>query len=320
MVLAVANSAGGPSTLSQLEGLVVLIWAIAGAVAVLGWIGRRRGSRPVRSLQGMGRALLVWLRRSATGTRDQLAAAGAPAPDAQWATGAPQQPSATASAATAQPADTVAVRATPANSPEQQASVADATAIIPPPANPGVRYSPETLELLGQHLDNGRRLAVVEDRLAPVVSALPHDRWLVERYVVFAGHRIPFLILGETGVFAVWALGGQPRWNDVPVLGRVAEEVKDAFPGYAGTVQAGVCRPFAPDVQPRWWCRGGEPGVWVMGLNWVIPWLLHFGPEHGLGVKDIERLRDLAGPRWGRGVTDLPPSALVPEIGQVIPG
>ena len=57
-----------------------------------------------------------------------------------------------------------------------------------------------------------------------------------------------------------------------------------------------------------------------MGLNWVIPWLLHFGPEHGLGVKDIERLRDLAGPRWGRGVTDLPPSALVPEIRQVIPG
>ena len=135
----------------------------------------------------MGRALLVWLRRSATGTRDQLAAAGAPAPDAQWATGAPQQPSAAASAATAQPADTVAVGATPANSPEQQASVADATAIIPPPANPGVRYSPETLELLGQHLDNGRRLAVAEDRLAPVVSALPHDRWLVERYVCLLG-------------------------------------------------------------------------------------------------------------------------------------
>ena len=198
--------------------------------------------------------------------------------------------------------------------------LAEATATIPPPANAGARYSPETLELLGQHLDNGRRLAVVEDRLAPVVSALPHDRWLVERYVVFAGHRIPFLILGETGVFAVWALGGQPRWNDVPVLGRVAEEVKNAFPGYTGKVQAGVCRPFAPDVQPRWWCRGGEPGAWVMGLNWVIPWLEHFGPEHGLGVKDIERLRDLAGPRWGRGVTDLPPSALVPEIGQVISG
>ena len=164
----------------------------------------------------MGRALFVWLRRTATGARSQLAAAGAPGPDARWATGAPQQPTATVSPATAQSADTGAAGATPANNPEQQASVREATATIPPPANAGARYSPETLELLGQHLDNSRRLAVVEDRLAPVVSALPRDRWLVERYVLFAGHRIPFLILGETGVFALWALGGQPRWGDMP--------------------------------------------------------------------------------------------------------
>jgi hypothetical protein len=40
-------------------------------------------------------------------------------------------------------------------------------------------------------------------------------------------------------------------------------------------------------------------------------------PEHGLGIKGIERLRELAVPRWGRVVTDLPLSALVPEFGQV---
>jgi hypothetical protein len=57
-----------------------------------------------------------------------------------------------------------------------------------------------------------------------------------------------------------------------------------------------------------------------MRLNWVIRWLEHFDPEHGLGVKDIERLRELAGPRWGHGVTDLPLSALVPEFDEVIPG
>ena len=40
------------------------------------------------------------------------------------------------------------------------------------------------------------------------------------------------------------------------MIGQMAEEVKDAFPGYAGTVQAGVCRPFAPDVN-----RGGGAGL-----------------------------------------------------------
>jgi hypothetical protein len=137
---------------------------------------------------------------------------------------------------------------------------------------------------------------------------------------MFAGHRIPFLILGETGVFALWALGGQPRWSDIPAIGRMADEVKNVLPGYAGNVQTGICRSLAPDVEPRWWCRQGEPGTWVMGLNWVIPWLEHFGPERGLGVKDIARLRELAGPRWGRGVTDLPQSALVPEMRHVISG
>ena len=53
-----------------------------------------------------------------------------------------------------------------------------------------------------------------------------------------------------------------------------------------------------------------------MGLNWVIPWLEHFGPEDGLGVKDIERLREMAGPRWGRRMG----TALGPLIPGKIPG
>ena len=52
-----------------------------------------------------------------------------------------------------------------------------------------------------------------------------------------------------------------------------------------------------------------------MGLDWVIRWLEHFGIEHGLGVKDIERLREMAGPHWGRPVTDVPLSAHIPRIG-----
>ena len=321
MLLAAANTAGGQSTLDIVTTLFVLVLVIAGAAMVLGWAGRRlkrRARRPRSTTAGPARALGRWLRAKAA--RDRILRRFVPALDSSVADApSPAGHSGPPSAGAAQvKPDQAGAWATSA--PEQAAAAPEATAATPAPANPGAQCSPETLEPLGQHLDGSRRLAVVEERLAPVVGSLPQDRWLVERYVTFAGHRIPFLVLGETGVFALWAVGGQPRWSDIPAIGRMADEVKNALPGYTGNVQTGICRPLAPDVEPRWWCRQGEPGTWVMGVNWVIPWLEHFGPEHGLGVKDIARLRELAGPRWGRGVTDLPPSALVPDMDHVIPG
>lgn len=320
MLPTAANSAGGTSTLDTLIAIVILVWALAGAAAVLGWVGRRakrRERQPGSSTVGVALRLFGWLRAKAA--RDRIlgrfvAAPEGPGRGAGRTTGNSEQP-----VANAPPVNPAATGARVSAS-AQQASAAEPTAVIPPPTNPGARYSPETLELLGQHLDNSRRAAVLEDRLAPVLYALPNDRWLVERAVLLGGQMIPFLVLGETGVFAMWALGGQPRWSDVPVLGGVAQEMRNLMPGYNGTVEAGICLPFAPDVQARWWCRSGEPGVWVMGLSWVIQWLEHFGPENGLGVKDVQRLHEMGGPRWGRGVTDLPPSALVPEIRRVIPG
>jgi hypothetical protein len=321
MVLAAANDAGGHSTLDTLITIVILVWAIAGAVVAVGWVVRRVTRRPHRSgdrTSGVGHTLLTWLRAKAA--RDRILGRfmpgpEPPVPDAPSPPRHHEQP--TTGAAHVTPAPAIAP---PTNAPEQDSSRLGAPAAGAGPANPGASCSPETLEPLGQHLDGSRRLAVVEERLVPVLGKLPRDRWLVERYVMFAGHRIPFLILGEAGVFALWALGGQPRWSDIPAIGRMADEIRKVLPGYTGNVQTGICRSLASDVEPRWWCRQGESGTWVMGLNWVIPWLEHFGPEHGLGVKDVARLRELAGPRWGRGVTDLPPSALVPEIGQVIPG
>jgi len=51
-----------------------------------------------------------------------------------------------------------------------------------------------------------------------------------------------------------------------------------------------------------------------MGLDWVIPWLDHFGSAHGLGVEDVERLNALAGPHWGRPIAPLPPG--IPDLVQ----
>ena len=128
----------------------------------------------------------------------------------------------------------------------------------PPPAIPGARLSPEQLEPLGHRVDNSRRLAVVDERLNKVLATLPPDRWFVERHVVFAAHPIPFLVLGETGVFALWGMSGPLHWRDVPFFDEMAANVKNALPGYAGPVQVGVCRAFEPQIKPRWWYRAEE--------------------------------------------------------------
>ena len=83
-------------------------------------------------------------------------------------------------------------------------------------------------------------------------------------------------------------------------------------------MQVGICRAIAKhEIEPRWWCRSGEPGTWVMSLGWLVRWIEHFSPEHGLGVKDVERLRVLANPR-----RDTPPRRVpeaVPDLGSKMP-
>jgi hypothetical protein len=49
-----------------------------------------------------------------------------------------------------------------------------------------------------------------------------------------------------------------------------------------------------------------------MGLDWVIAWLEHFGPDHGLSVEDVERFNALAGPHWDRPVARGVPA--IPDI------
>jgi hypothetical protein len=44
-----------------------------------------------------------------------------------------------------------------------------------------------------------------------------------------------------------------------------------------------------------------------MGLDWLIRWIEHFGPDHGLGVTDLHRLRELSRPKPGR-------AARVPDV------
>ncbi len=292
---AASSTAGEHPTLL---GLAVLALALAGAAAVLATVQRRTGHerrRPLLSLRHAIAGRVAGLR--ATQATARTAPSTLPTAALHRSARAP---------ALSKSRDAILTGTPPAAS---HPTGVRATAF------PGARVSPETLKPLAQHVDNDRRLAVADARLNDVLASLPRDRWFVERYVLFAGHSVPFLVLGETGVFAVWGAPGPPRWCDLPFYHQISANIKSALPGYAGPVHAGICRAFEPDAIPRWWCRAGDPGgAWVLGLDWVLRWLWQFGPEHGLGVADIERLRELAGPRWGHPVTDVPVSAHIPTI------
>ena len=175
-----------------------------------------------------------------------------------------------------------------------------------------MRRSPETLEPLADSLRSAQLRTIAEAHVAETLAALPSESWYVGRYVLMDGHRIPFVILGETGAFAVWALTGPPVWDELPFPSEMADRVKGKLPGYPGPVQVGLCRALGHTarIAPRWWCRPGQPGAWMMGREWLIRWIEHFGPQHAFAAGDIQRLRALANRR-----RDAPP----PRVPDVVP-
>jgi hypothetical protein len=178
----------------------------------------------------------------------------------------------------------------------------------PPPVQaPGRRLSDETLAPLAQRVDRSRRLVTCEARVALKLSELPRERWAVDSYVLVGGHRVPFLVLGATGVFAIWPLDGTAHPLDPEHFADAAQVIHGLLAGYAGQVHVGICRPIDPGMQPRWHLAPpARAGAWMMGVDWLIPWMEHFGTEHGLGVDDIARYNALAGPHWNRRITGVP--------------
>ena len=179
------------------------------------------------------------------------------------------------------------------------AAAADAAPIaMPAPAPPTRRLAAATLEPLGECLECSRRVAVAEARVADALARLPRERWLVERYVLVGGLRVPFVVLGETGVFALWGLDQTPGWADLPFVNRAAAAVQALLPDYPGRVHVGLCRAFDP-VNPRWWYASeSQCGAWLLGVNWLERWLAHFDDGAGLGDGDVAQAAQLAQPRW----------------------
>jgi len=285
------HTTGGHSTLDLVLGIAILLWALAGVTALLSWLTRLPRRCRKRTADHRGHHSRF----------DRLRVGGDADPDHT------EDPSATMTTVEHN-TSFESGRGRGAGIPTRVAQHDDTTVATKRPSVLGPRCSPETLEPLAEHLDASHALALAEARVAHTLAALPSDRWLVERYALIGGHRIPFLLLGGTGVFTVWALSGPPTWDELPIPAHVATHVESALPGYTGPLRVGICRALAPSgIEPRWWCRPGEPGAWVMGLDWLIRWIEHYGREHGLGAVDLQRLRELSQPKPG-------PAARVPDV------
>jgi len=189
--------------------------------------------------------------------------------------------------------------------PRQSVSSAQSgIAVEPPRQTPSVVRLPQgTLEPLCRYVDFRRRLEFAAAEVERRLSALPRDQWRIEPYPLTAERRNTLMVLGVKGVFVISASYPPGSWDDVVAVNRLAEKIQMLLPGYVGAVQPAICHPFA-SLHPRVWYRADEHGDWVgawlVGGDLLLPWLEHFGPEHGLGSGDLERFDALAEPDWLR--------------------
>jgi hypothetical protein len=232
--------------------------------------------------------MVVWATQNALRWADRRPAE--PTPPAP--TPAPEPQLAAPPAATA---PLVAPAATSAPDTGATVHAAEATAVpIVAPRIPGSRLPADTFSPIATRLQASREMLRAESLIEQTLQTLPVDRWEWQRQVLLDGHVLPFLIFGETGVFAVWGAIGPVLWEEPARIRARAAYLEQLLPDYPGEVHVAFCRALHHgDLQPRWWSHERGVGAWVMGLSSLTEWLQHFGTDNGVGVGDLNRLREL---------------------------
>jgi hypothetical protein len=198
----------------------------------------------------------------------------------------------------------------PAQVPDMMRALAGVSVKPPAPTKETVpRLARDTVASFAGWLEASRRLVAAEARIAQELATLPTTRWIVDRYVTSTPRRVPFVLAGPTGIFALWPTDGAWTMNDVAMVHQIGEDTRNRLPGYEGSVCSAIVLAF-DSMSPRVWVRGEDAtSAWVVGIDWLIRWLDSFEPAQGLNPDDVQRMQQLAGPVWKRRGTARMPAA-----------
>jgi hypothetical protein len=179
------------------------------------------------------------------------------------------------------------------------------------PAETAYGFSDGLIASFGCLLERSRRRHAAEEQVAKELRNLALGHWLVERDVLLGGGRVPFVIVGPTGIALLAVTDGQWEVSDIVRLARLGAHMRARLESYEGRTHAGICLAF-DRMPPRAWYGGVDDrgrGGWILGANWLLPWLYGLPTGQGADVDDIQALNAVAEPDWTRRST-----ARLPEI------
>jgi len=155
------------------------------------------------------------------------------------------------------------------------------------------RLEPATLDALGEVIGKARRRRVAGERMQRELVPVLEAGWLVERDIAIAGGgRIPWLVMGASGIFALEACDGCWTLERLAALAVRVDALGAALADYDGPLIGAVVLAF-DESPPRCWYGGAElagRGAWLLGLDWLLPWMFSFGPDGGIAGADLRRL------------------------------
>jgi hypothetical protein len=155
-----------------------------------------------------------------------------------------------------------------------------------PAARADRRVAAAAVDQLAGRLSHDRGRAAARASAERYLACLDPAEWLIERYVFIAGECIPHVVFGPTGVFLV-APGQGWTHNTLRRLNAAAHTLAAEMNGYPDPVRAVA---VVPSGSPAEWRDEDGRGGWIMGEDWLVPWLQGV-TDHGFAGGDVARLR-----------------------------
>lgn len=163
----------------------------------------------------------------------------------------------------------------------------------PPPARGSRRNADGTFRVLCDWLVWHGRTRQTNAALEAQLCGLDREVWYVERDLSIAKVRIPFLLLGESGIFLLRASRGYWANRDISELCRAADALGHALPGYPDAVNCGIVMLDEAMDHRQHFAADGEGPCWLVAGENLIEWLYAFD-HRGLSRADVTFVREWA--------------------------